>query len=98
MTDELDGRIGEGWGGPPGRPQGDRRGGAGSGSRGGAGARCTTGFRDQPVLRRRTLRITAVQLQRLRLPLEPPFHAAWDPTARRCFEATIVRVETDAGL
>jgi D-galactarolactone cycloisomerase len=32
------------------------------------------------------------------LPLEPPFYAAWDPTPRRSFEATIVRVETDEGL
>jgi D-galactarolactone cycloisomerase len=32
------------------------------------------------------------------LPLDPPFLAAWDPEPRRAFEATIVRVETDAGL
>ena len=32
------------------------------------------------------------------LPLDPPFYAAWDPVPRRTFEATIVRVETDAGL
>jgi D-galactarolactone cycloisomerase len=44
------------------------------------------------------LRITAIRMQRLRLPLDPPFHAAWDPTPRSAFEATIVRVETDAGL
>jgi D-galactarolactone cycloisomerase len=44
------------------------------------------------------LRITAIRLQRLVLPLDPPFLAAWDPTPRRSFEATIVRVETDAGL
>jgi D-galactarolactone cycloisomerase len=44
------------------------------------------------------VKITAIRLQRLRLPLEPPFFAAWDPTPRRSFEATIVRVETDAGL
>jgi L-alanine-DL-glutamate epimerase-like enolase superfamily enzyme len=42
--------------------------------------------------------ITAIRSQRLRLPLDPPFSAAWDPTPRRVFEATIVRVETDAGL
>ena len=42
--------------------------------------------------------ITAIRTQRLRLPLDPPFHAAWDPTPRRVFEATIVRVETDSGL
>lgn len=44
------------------------------------------------------MRITAIRLQRLRLPLDPPFLAAWDPAPRRAFDATIVRVETDAGL
>lgn len=44
------------------------------------------------------MRITAIRTQRLRLPLDPPFNAAWDPTPRRAFEATIVRVETDAGM
>jgi L-alanine-DL-glutamate epimerase-like enolase superfamily enzyme len=44
------------------------------------------------------LRITGIRCQRLILPLDPPFHAAWDPTPRRSFEATLVRVETDAGL
>jgi L-alanine-DL-glutamate epimerase-like enolase superfamily enzyme len=44
------------------------------------------------------VKITAIRTQRLRLPLDPPFYAAWDPVARRVFDATIVRVETDAGL
>jgi D-galactarolactone cycloisomerase len=44
------------------------------------------------------VRITAIRVQRLRLPLDPPFHAAWDPDPRRQFDATIVRVETDEGL
>ena len=44
------------------------------------------------------MKITAIHLQRLRLPLEPPFVAAWDPIPRRHFDATIVRVETDAGI
>jgi L-alanine-DL-glutamate epimerase-like enolase superfamily enzyme len=44
------------------------------------------------------VKITTIRTQRLRLPLDPPFFAAWDPTPRRAFEATIVRVETDAGL
>ncbi|MBV9800314.1 MAG: mandelate racemase/muconate lactonizing enzyme family protein [Solirubrobacterales bacterium] len=44
------------------------------------------------------MRITAIRLQRLRLPLDPPFYAAWDPVPRRSFEATIVRVETDEGV
>ena len=44
------------------------------------------------------MRITAIRTQRLRLPLDPPFYAAWDPDPRRSFDATIVRVETDEGL
>jgi D-galactarolactone cycloisomerase len=44
------------------------------------------------------MKITAIRTQRLRLPLDPPFFAAWDPVPRRAFDATIVRVETDAGL
>ena len=44
------------------------------------------------------MKITAIRSQRLRLPLDPPFYAAWDPVPRQAFEATIVRVETDAGL
>ena len=44
------------------------------------------------------MKITAIKLRRLRLPLDPPFHAAWDPVPRTRFNATIVRVETDEGL
>lgn len=44
------------------------------------------------------MRITAITTQRLRLPLAPPFHAAWDPNPRGCFDATIVRVHTDEGI
>ncbi len=44
------------------------------------------------------MKITAIRLRRLRLPLDPPFHAAWDPVPRTRFNATIVRVETDEGL
>jgi len=44
------------------------------------------------------MRITAIGLDRLRLPLDPPFHAAWDPVPRRHFDATLVRVETDEGI
>jgi L-alanine-DL-glutamate epimerase-like enolase superfamily enzyme len=44
------------------------------------------------------VRITAIRVQRLRLPLDPPFYAAWDPDPRRTFDATLVRVETDEGL
>ncbi len=44
------------------------------------------------------MKITAIRTQRLRLALDPPFLAAWDPVPRGTFEATIVRVETDSGL
>jgi D-galactarolactone cycloisomerase len=44
------------------------------------------------------VRITGIELERLRLPLDPPFFAAWDPDPRRSFDATIVRVRTDEGL
>jgi D-galactarolactone cycloisomerase len=42
--------------------------------------------------------ITAIRLDRMRLPLDPPFRAAWDPEPRRHFDATLVRVETDGGV
>jgi len=44
------------------------------------------------------LKISAIRLDRMRLPLDPPFSAAWDPLPRRWFDATLVRVETDAGV
>ncbi|MEJ7697020.1 MAG: mandelate racemase/muconate lactonizing enzyme family protein [Candidatus Limnocylindrales bacterium] len=44
------------------------------------------------------MRITAIHLDRLRVPLDPPFPAAWDPEPRHSFLVTIVRVETDAGV
>ena len=44
------------------------------------------------------MKITAVRLDRMRLPLDPPFLAAWDPVPRRHFDATLVRVETDEGV
>ncbi|MDY7104809.1 MAG: mandelate racemase/muconate lactonizing enzyme family protein [Actinomycetota bacterium] len=44
------------------------------------------------------MRITDIRTRRFALPLDPPFVAAWDPTPRRTFEATIVVVETDEGL
>ncbi|MGH3030869.1 MAG: mandelate racemase/muconate lactonizing enzyme family protein [Gaiellaceae bacterium] len=44
------------------------------------------------------MRITGIGLRRLRLPLDPPFLAAWDLQARRSFEATLVLVQTDEGL
>ena len=44
------------------------------------------------------MKITAIRLDRMRLPLDPPFAAAWDPLPRRHFDATLVRVETDEGI
>ena len=44
------------------------------------------------------MRITAIRLQRLTVPLDPPFPAAWDPLPRTAFPVTIVRVETDEGV
>src|SRR6476619_2751399 len=44
------------------------------------------------------VRITAIRRERLVVPLDPPFPAAWDPDPRRSFAATIVRVETDEGV
>jgi L-alanine-DL-glutamate epimerase-like enolase superfamily enzyme len=44
------------------------------------------------------MRITAIELTRLVLPLDPPFHAAWDPNPRTSFAATLVAVRTDEGV
>src|ERR1043166_5545187 len=44
------------------------------------------------------MRITGIRLDRLRVPLDPPFPAAWDPDPRTSFAVTIVRVETDEGV
>ncbi|HET6499855.1 MAG TPA: mandelate racemase/muconate lactonizing enzyme family protein [Amycolatopsis sp.] len=44
------------------------------------------------------MKITDIVLDRLRLPLDPPLRAAWDPVPRRHFDATIVRVHTDDGV
>jgi D-galactarolactone cycloisomerase len=43
------------------------------------------------------MRITAIRLDRMRLPLDPPFRAAWDPVPRRHFDATLVRVQVCSG-
>jgi L-alanine-DL-glutamate epimerase-like enolase superfamily enzyme len=44
------------------------------------------------------MKILDITLDRLRLELDPPLHAAWDPEPRRHFDATIVRVHTDEGI
>ena len=44
------------------------------------------------------MKITAVDVSHHRLAFDPPFRAAWDSAPRHHWDATIVRVETDAGL
>jgi len=44
------------------------------------------------------LKITAIEIKHYLLPLDPPFKAAWDPSPRKKFPATIVRVSTDEGI
>jgi L-alanine-DL-glutamate epimerase-like enolase superfamily enzyme len=44
------------------------------------------------------MHITVIRIQRLRVPLDPPFPAAWDPVPRTSFPVTLVRVETDEGV
>jgi L-alanine-DL-glutamate epimerase-like enolase superfamily enzyme len=44
------------------------------------------------------LKITSIEIKHYRMPLDPPFKAAWDPSPRKKFAASIVRVNTDAGI
>ena len=44
------------------------------------------------------MKITAIEIRHFRLPLDPPFAAAWDPVPRRSFDATLTLVHTDTGL
>ena len=41
--------------------------------------------------------IARIEISHHRLPLDPPFPAAWDPQPRKWFPATVVRVYDDAG-
>jgi L-alanine-DL-glutamate epimerase-like enolase superfamily enzyme len=43
------------------------------------------------------MRITEIRIRRLRVPLDPPFVAAWDPVPRAVVRPTIVEVRTDEG-
>ena len=42
--------------------------------------------------------ISGIEITQHRLEFDPPFHASWDTKPRRHWDATIVRVHTDAGL
>ena len=44
------------------------------------------------------MKISGISVEHYRLPLDPPFEAAWDPKPRKEFLTTLVRVETDQGL
>ena len=44
------------------------------------------------------MKITAIEIKHYLLPLDPPFKAAWDPSPRKKFAASIVRVNTDEGI
>ena len=44
------------------------------------------------------MKITNIEVKRLRRNLDPPFNAAWDPTPRTAFEADVVLVQTDEGI
>ncbi|MBV9741707.1 MAG: mandelate racemase/muconate lactonizing enzyme family protein, partial [Hyphomicrobiales bacterium] len=42
--------------------------------------------------------ITAIEITQHRLEFDPPFRASWDTKPRHHWDATIVRVHTDAGI
>jgi L-alanine-DL-glutamate epimerase-like enolase superfamily enzyme len=44
------------------------------------------------------MKITAIEISQHQLPLDPPFHPSWSSKPRQRFDATILRVHTDAGL
>jgi L-alanine-DL-glutamate epimerase-like enolase superfamily enzyme len=44
------------------------------------------------------VKITDIEITQHRLAFSPPFHASWDSKPRHHWDATIVRVHTDAGL
>lgn len=44
------------------------------------------------------MRITDITTAKYRYPLDPPFHAAWDPVPRHYQDAEIVSVHTDEGI
>jgi L-alanine-DL-glutamate epimerase-like enolase superfamily enzyme len=44
------------------------------------------------------MKIARIEISHHRLPLDPPFRAAWDTRPRTAFQATVVRVATDEGV
>lgn len=44
------------------------------------------------------MQIVELRVDHLELPLDPPFHANWDPEPRTRFPATVVRITTDIGV
>ncbi|WP_406854583.1 mandelate racemase/muconate lactonizing enzyme family protein [Alsobacter sp. KACC 23698] len=44
------------------------------------------------------MKITGIEITQHRLDYDPPFHASWDTKPRTSFDATVVRVHTDAGI
>jgi L-alanine-DL-glutamate epimerase-like enolase superfamily enzyme len=44
------------------------------------------------------MKISRIDVTQHQLPLDPPFHPSWSSKPRAKFDATIVRVHTDAGL
>ena len=44
------------------------------------------------------MKITAIEARHYRIPLDPPFPAAWDPRPRDRIEETLVVVDTDIGV
>ena len=44
------------------------------------------------------MKIASIETRRYRYPLDPPFHAAWDPVPRSHQDATVVIVRSDEGV
>ena len=44
------------------------------------------------------MKISGIEIKQYLLPLDPPFKAAWDPSPRTGFAATLVFVHTDEGI
>src|SRR2546423_1360210 len=97
MTD-LDGRIGEGWGGvgraaaPSAGPKGLRPGRRGRRRRGGGGAGGAPRRAAGPVLGGGVGPSAAVEAGWGAFPFDPPLRVAWDPEPRTRQEATVVVV------